>query len=171
MRTNAQVAIAVLAVLLTTALAVADPEPQTPTDPPTAAERQAAAALDVNQAEIAAGVMPDDGEPATPPVADRSGSPMIMEIRAALEQSQAEVAELAARVATAAPAAREALQQQISTLKQQLELDILAIQVRHARAAGNEALAQEIEAAIATIQSPPPPEPPAVPRPAPGVQP
>jgi hypothetical protein len=58
----------------------------------------------------------------------------------------------------------------MSQLKQQAELDILAIQARYARAAGKEDLAQQIEADIAAIISPPTPAGPTEVRPAPDTQ-
>ena len=165
---------ALLIVLIVSAAALAtagDPQPQSPTNPPATAERSAAPDLDINQAEIDAGVAPDavDGDKAQTGVATES--PMITEIRATLDASRLEIADLTAQ----APAHRSheadlALQTQVAQLKQQAELDILAIQVRYARGDGREELARQIEADIAAIISPPPPVAPTETRPAPNHQ-
>ena len=168
MRTTVN-ALLVILIVSAAALAVAgDPQPQAPTNPPANAERSAAPDLDINRAEINAGVAPDiiDGAKSLP--AEAPGSPMITEIRATLDASRLEIANLVAQ----APAHRSheadlALQTQIAQLKQQAELDILAIQVRFARADGQEDLAQQIEADIALIVSPPVPVAPTETRPAP----
>ncbi len=165
---------AVLIILVVSAAALAtagDPQPQSPTNPPANPERSAAPDLDINQAEIDAGMAPDagGGDKAQPGVATES--PMITEIRATLDASRLEIVDLTAQ----APAHRSdeadlALQTQIAQLKQQAELDILAIQVRYARADGREELASQIEADIAAIISPPPPVAPTETRPAPNHQ-
>ena len=151
---------ALLIILIVSAAALAtagDPQPQSPINPPTKADGAVAPDIDINQAEITAGVAPDaiDGAKAQP--GEGTESPMITEIRATLDASRLEIAGLTAE----APAHRSheadlALQTQITQLKQQAELDILAIQVRYARADGREELANQIEADIAAIISPPP---------------
>jgi hypothetical protein len=100
--------------------------------------------------------------------AERPLSPMMLEIQGALAEQQRQVAALDARFVEATDeAAALAIQRQIEQVKQDTELAILAIQARHARAAGDENLAQSIEAAIAAIQNPPPPPAPTVERPVP----
>ena len=149
----------------------ADPEPQKPTDPPARNEGQVTPDVDINRAEIDAGVAPDaiDGLKSLPE--QTQASPMITEIQAVLETNRLEIADLAAQgPAYPGHEADQALQKQIAQLKQQAELDILAIQARYARAAGNEDLAQQIDAAIAAIISPPAPAAPAEVRPAPDTQ-
>lgn len=162
----------VVLIVSVAALALAaDPQPKKPSEPPARTDGQATPDLDINQAEITAGVVPDatDGVKSQP---DQTAvSPMITEIFAIRDASRLEIADLTAQ-APAHPdhAAELALQQQISQLKQQTELDILAIQVRYARSAGQEDLALQIEADIAAIISPPQPAPPAEARPAPNTQ-
>jgi len=135
------------------ALALAgDPQPQKPTEPPARTDELATPNIDINQAEITAGVVPDAIDGAKSQPSEAAESPMITEIRATLDASRLEIADLTAQ----APAHRDhaaelALQQQVSQLKQQAELDILAIQVRYARADGHEDLALQIEADIAAI--------------------
>jgi hypothetical protein len=171
-RSPGRALVAILFVVLAPVLLAADPQPQSPSTPPSNPELAETPALDINQAEIDAGVTPD---PAAAP-ADKSGnasatSAMMMEIGAVLETGRAAIAELAARIDAASDTdARQALQFEAATLKQQMELDILAIQAEHARLAGNQALADRIEADMAFILSPPAPTPPATPRPAPADQ-
>ncbi|HOX25877.1 MAG TPA: hypothetical protein PLL30_10090 [Candidatus Krumholzibacteria bacterium] len=162
-------ALVALATAVSLALA-AEPEPQLPAAPPARENPSAAPDLDVNQAEIEAGVALDPLKAESGAVGADAASPMIAEIEAVLAASRAAVAELSARAATADPATAHALQEQIAGLKQQAELDILGIQVRHARAAGDVELAARIEADIAAILDPPAPTAPAEPRPAPAEQ-
>ena len=162
-----RLALVALMILIVGLAVAADPEPQAPAEPPTRGEQATVTpALDINRAEIEAGVVNDAVEAAK--AAGAELSPMMAEIQATMQASRAEVADLAAR-AVAAPDAetRQALQGQITQLKRQAELDVLAIQARHARTAGNEELASQIEAAIASIESPAAPTAPAEPRPAP----
>ncbi len=128
----------------------ADPEPQLPTTPPApAAEVNQDKALEAQDLKL----------------------PMMNEIQVVMDVSRGEISELALRAAnTTDHMANQAIQQEIATIKQQTELDILGIQVRYARSAGNVELAERIEASIAAIISPPAPAAPAVPRPAPGSQ-
>ncbi len=138
----------------------ADPEPQMPTTPP-------APAAEVNKAEV----FSDPNDAAKALEAQDLKLPMMNEIRVVMDVSRGEVSELALRAAnTTDSTANQAIQQEISAIKLQTELDILAIQVRYARSAGNVELAERIEASIAAIISPPAPTAPAVPRPAPGSQ-
>ena len=96
---------------------------------------------------------------------------MIAEIRAVLETSRLACADLAAQgPAYPGHEAEVALQREIFQLKQQAELDILAIQARYARADGKLELAQQIEASIEAIISPPAPAAPTEVRPAPETQ-
>ncbi len=95
-------------------------------------------------------------------------SPMVSEIELALTASKLEIAELVTQVANSSDfAAKQLMQEEISAIKQQTELDILGIQARYARTAGNEDLANQIDNAIETIISPPAPSAPAEERPAP----
>jgi hypothetical protein len=100
-----------------------------------------------------------------PVPAERPLSPLMVEIQAALAAQQVQVAALDARFAeTNDETTALAIQQEIEQVKQDTELAILAIQARHARARGDLELAQSIDAAIATIQNPPPPPAPTVER-------
>ncbi len=146
--------ILLILVLATVALAV-DPEPQLPKNSP---ESGINAPDDANSPLNPAKVQNELG----------NSSPMMNEIRTTMDISKGEIAELSATAAgTSDFAAKQTIQITISEIKKQTELDILAIQVSYARAAGNEELALEIEAAIAAINSPPTPTAPAEPRPAP----
>jgi len=162
----------ILLIISVAALTVAgDPQPQKNIDPPARTDAQTPPDLDINQAEIQAGVVPDLSDGLKSQSDAAAVSPMIAEIRATLEASRLAVADLAAQ----APLNRDhaadvALQKQVSQLKQQAELDILAIQLRYARADGKEELALKIEAGIEAIISPPAPERPAEARPAPNHQ-
>ncbi len=97
--------------------------------------------------------------------------PMMNEIQAVMDVSRGEIAELVANAAgTHDFTAKQAIQIAIGDLKKQTELDIMGIQARYARSSGNEELALQIDAAIASITSPPSPTAPAEARPAPGNQ-
>lgn len=149
-----------LVLLLVAGVAFAD---QPPTQP------QAATIPDLpeNAAELKA---IENGELTLPEgvPAERPLSPMMLEIQGALAEQQRQVAALDARFAeTTDETAVLAIQREIEQIKQDTELAILAIQARHARAAGDEDLAQSIDAAIAAIQNPPPPPAPTVERPVP----
>jgi hypothetical protein len=153
-------------VLLAVGVAFAnDQDPQPPTEP------QASTLPDIpeNAAELKA---IENGEVAlpesVPAAAERPLSPMMIEIRGVLAEQQRQVGTLDARFAeTTSETAAMAIQQEIEQIKQDAELEILAIQARHARAAGDEDLAQSLDAAIATIQNPPPPPAPTIERPVP----
>ena len=162
----------VLLLVSVAALAVAaDPEPQTPTNAPSSTERAVAPGLDINQAEIEAGVVTEPVDAAKAFDGSEAVSPMMTEITAAMDLNRVAVDELAARAAsTPDQAANVAIQHEIAVLKQQAELDVLGIQARYARTAGNEELANQLDAAIAAIISPPAPDAPTETRTAPGNQ-
>ena len=93
---------------------------------------------------------------------------MMVEIEAALAAGDAAVAALAERAAQAADeTSQQAIMAQIAGLKQATELTILGIQADHARRAGNDALAAQINADMNLITNPPAPVPPTTPRPVP----
>jgi len=168
MNAIARLALVILITLLASLAVAADPEPQAPANPPTNGEQQAVPNLDINQAELEAGVALDPVDPVELPGGELPASPMMLEIKSTLDANRTAVAELAARAAaTPAHDANLAIQREIAVLKQQAELDVLAIQVRYARADGNEELADQIEAAIAAIISPPAPTAPTEARPTP----
>jgi hypothetical protein len=161
-----------LAALFASAFAVSD-DPQRPSDPPAtpaaavgpdipenAAEREAAARGELQ-------LEPLTGAPARPV----PSSPMMIEIQARLEETNAAVADLAGQIAHAASEeiARD-LQLRIEQLKRDSELAVLDIQLRYAREAGQEELAAQIEETIDRIVNPPAPAAPAEPRPAPDNQ-
>jgi hypothetical protein len=161
-----------LAALFASAFAVSD-DPQRPSDPPAtptaavgpdipenAAEREAAARGEL-QLDQVTGV----------PVGTAPSSPMMIEIQALLEETNAAVADLAGQVANAASEeiARD-LQLRIEQLKRDSELAILDIQLRYAREAGQVELAAQIEETIARIVNPPAPTAPPEPRPVPDNQ-
>ena len=124
--------------------------------------------LDINKAELENGVILDRDAASKSLQTEPSLSPMMVEIKAALEANRNQVQELTTRAASAPDfRAQRALHQEAAQLKQQVELDILAIQARYAREGGNEELAQRIENAIEMILNPPTPEAPTETRPAP----
>ena len=84
------------------------------------------------------------------------GSTMMEEIRIVVELGRAQARELESRAAMATDEESIlAIQGDIEALAQETELEILSIQVNHARSAGREALAARIEQDIADIQNPP----------------
>ena len=171
MRLVIQSLLVILILSMATFALAADPEPQKPADPAARHDGQITPNVDINQAEIDAGVTPDAAADLKSMQGQTTASPMITEIRTVLETNRLQVADLAAQgVAHPGHEAEVALQMEISQLKQQAELDILAIQARYARAEGKDDLAQEIEAAIAAIISPPAPAAPTEVRPAPDTQ-
>jgi hypothetical protein len=149
-RTSAALAMALL-VILSTASSLADTPP---------VERPA---LEVNAAETAdptgsSGVAPEavyspEGISDGP---QRGLSPMMMEIQAVVELGRSQTLELESQAA-GAPDEESILdiQRQIEELAQETELELLRVQVRHARLAGREELASKIEQDIADIQNPP----------------
>jgi len=153
------------ALLLLLAFGAAFADDQPPTEPETSTMPD----IPENAAELKA---LENGEPAlpesVPAPAERPLSPMMIEIQGVLAEQQRQVGALDARFAeTTSEVAALAVQQEIEQIKQNAELEILAIQARHARVAGDEDLAQSLDAAIATIQNPPPPPAPTVERPVP----
>lgn len=171
MRLVIQSLLVILIMSMATFTLAADPEPQKPADPPARHDGQITPNVDINQAEIEAGVAPDAAADLKSMPGQTAASPMITEIRAVLETSRQQVADLAAQgAAHPGHEADVALQKEISQLKKQAELDILAIQARYARTEGKEDLAQQIDAAIAAIISPPAPAAPTEVRPAPDTQ-
>jgi hypothetical protein len=119
--------------------------------------------LKVNQAELEEnGGLSFDTNSAAPQL-----KPMTMEINAVLEQSRLQVATLQDRFDNEPNAeAAVAIVRQIEQLKINTELDILRVQVRYARTAGNVELAQQIEASLTQMTTPAPRREP-VDRPAP----
>lgn len=95
-------------------------------------------------------------------------SPAMQEIRAELAREQEALAELRARL-DRAPDARAALaiEHEIAAVKQGCEVEILRIQARHARLAGDEERARDIELAVEQILDPPRTGVPSVKRPVP----
>ncbi|PID78654.1 hypothetical protein CSA17_03190 [bacterium DOLJORAL78_65_58] len=145
----------------------ADPQVQNATK--VDSEQQASSpVLEINQAELEAGVTLDENGTDEALLPQPALSPMMIEIKTALETNHNQVRALAERAAQAPDyEARRALNQEASQLKQQLELDILAIQARYARQDGNEELALKIEDSIEKILNPPMPEAPTETRPEP----
>ena len=127
----------------------------TTSDQPSAAVAGQPAPIPENAAEIQAiarGELVLEPAPAAEMTAARPLSPEMLEIDAALAAERVQVQDLTARLEAATDdAAALALEREIETTKQSTELAILGIQARHARAAGREAQAQEIEAAISQM--------------------
>jgi len=156
----------VLLFMCGTAMA-ADPQVQNATEAKPG-QQAPSPVLEINRAELEAGVILDVNAADKSLQTEPTLSPMMIEIRTALESNRSQVQELSDRAAGAPDfEARRALNQEAAQLKQQVELDILAIQARYAREGGKEELAQRIEAAIEMIQNPPAPEAPTETRPAP----
>jgi hypothetical protein len=164
--------ILLLAALFASALAVND-DPQRPSDPPATPAAAVGPDIPENAAEREAAARGElQLEPVTgAPVLPAPSSPMMAEIQALLEETNAAVADLAGQVAAAASEeiARD-LQLRAEQLKRDTELAILNIQLRYAHEAGQAELAAQIEETIARITNPPAPTAPAEPRPAPGNQ-
>ena len=155
-----RVIIALLITLVALPVVAADPEPQSPTTAPTTPS--------VNQATDKAGMASEELDAGKSLDNLAPDSAMMLEIKATMDLRRSEISELAERAAGSPDSqANFAIQQEISILKQQTELDILAIQARYARSEGNEELALQIEAAIEAITSPPAPTAPVEERPAP----
>lgn len=135
----------------TTAAAVAATEPAAPLPN-----------LPENQAEIEAlanGQLVLESAPAvgTTPASPAPSSPEMLEIGRAVTAERARLAELEARLRdTADDSAALSLLREIEQVKQGTEVEILRIQAKHARLAGREAQAQEIEAVVTQIQAPAP---------------
>lgn len=124
-------------------------------DQPSAVAAGQPASIPENEAEIQAianGELALEPAPAAETAAARPLSPEMVEINAAMAAERAQVDDLAARLQAATDDAMAlALEREIETAKRSTELAILGIQARHARAAGREAQAQEIEAAISQM--------------------
>jgi len=147
-----------------------EPQAQTPVDPPVVSAAPAIPDIDVNQAELQAGMTSATTPDVTPVIPERALSPMMVEIEAALAAGDAAVAALTERAAQAADeTSRMAVMVQIAAQKQATELTILGIQADHARRAGNEALAVQINAEMNLITNPPAPVPPTTTRPVPAI--
>jgi hypothetical protein len=128
--------------------AAAEPTPPAGSEPASIPENAA------EMAEIAAGQLVLEPVPVAEAVPARALTPEMIEINAALAAERTRVDELTTRLkATTDEAAALTLVQEIETAKQGTELAILAIQARHARAAGREAQAQEIESAISRMSA------------------
>lgn len=96
----------------------------------------------------------------------RAASPMMVEIRAVLDEERAALRLLNERFRAAKDAdAAIALQREIARVKLDTEVAVLRVQVKHARAAGRADVAANLEAAIQKMLEPEAP-PPATPRPA-----
>jgi len=118
--------------------------------------------LKVNQAEMDA-----QGDRGLETKVEPQLRPMTMEINAVLEQSRLQVSTLQDRFDNEPNAeAAVVIVRQMEKVKINAELDILRVQVRYARTAGNEELAQKIEASLTKMTTPAPRREP-VDRPAP----
>lgn len=127
----------------------ADPSDQTETQ----VGRATVPELKVNQAEMEANGDQSLVNKATEPQL----KPMTVEINAVLEQSRLQVATLQDRFDNEPNAeAAVVIVRQIEQIKTNTELDILRVQVRYARTAGNEELAQKIEASLTQMTTPAP---------------
>ncbi len=109
-----------------------------------------------NQAEIEAAARGELVLEPVAPVGDAASlSPEMTAIRAALAAGRARVDELEARLAGASgDEAALAVMRALEQAKQDTEIEILRIQAEHARLAGREAQAQEIETAISQMLTP-----------------
>jgi hypothetical protein len=94
--------------------------------------------------------------PALRPARVAQPSPMMVEIRAVLDQERTSLKSLNERFRAAKDdATAQALQREIAQVKQDSEIAILRVQAKHARLAGHDAVAAYLEGAIRTILSPP----------------
>jgi hypothetical protein len=83
-------------------------------------------------------------------------TPMVAEILAAVEASQAEVAELASRArATLDETEALALAREVRRAKLAGRLEVLRIQLRYAQAEGRDDAAAQLQAAIGRMTAPP----------------
>jgi hypothetical protein len=88
----------------------------------------------------------------------RARSPLMVEIDALLAKQRAALLTLESELAVATDLAHSiALQRKIAEVKEQTEIDILDVQLTHARDKGNQALVQELERSIELLKSPPSP--------------
>lgn len=93
---------------------------------------------------------------AAPPPAPVVLSPLMQEITAAWKAHEVVVAALEREFAATADAtAALALQRQIESARDQVEIEILTIQARHARQSGRADVAAELEAAIGQLTAAP----------------
>ncbi len=93
-------------------------------------------------------------------------SPMMVEIRAVLDEERASLKVLHERFRAAKDAdAAIAIQREIARVKLDAEVSVLRVQAKHARAAGRADVAANLEAAIQQMLEPEAP-PPSAPRPA-----
>lgn len=109
-----------------------------------------------------------DEETAVPAPKPRlvKASPMMVEIRAVLDEERAALKTLNERFRAAKdPDAAIAIQREIARVKLDAEVAVMRVQAKHARAAGRADVATNIEAAIRMMLEPEAP-PPATPRPA-----
>lgn len=142
-----------LALLLATAgLALADDPAGAPASSPAAP---------------AASVEPEE----TPAATDGAAVPapawaLDAELQASRDEYRARLDELTARFrAAATPEEALAVQREIATLKVDAEIALLEVQAMRARAAGNAALAQELESAVAQVRAASAPAAPSAPAP------
>ena len=80
-----------------------------------------------------------------------AASPLVREIRAVLDETSARVQALGQQ-AKAYPARRLAIQREIQSVKLAAERRVLGIQLEHARRAGNDAGARELETALRRLE-------------------
>jgi hypothetical protein len=115
----------------------------------------AAIAADTSTAPVAVSV--PEAVPAATGLNRAALSPMMQEILEAWDAHAAAIAVLEQRIeATTDATDAIALQQEIESLRRQVEIQILGIQAHHARLAGRLEQAAEIEAAIEAMTAPPP---------------
>ena len=90
-------------------------------------------------------------------------SPLMRDIRAALLSEQEQLSTLNERLSQATNAdAALALQREIEAVKQSAEIQVLEIQLSHARIAGNAELTKQLEIGLRALRNPPRFEQPAV---------
>lgn len=131
-------AVAVIGLLISAGASLADTPSATTPKPSATAPAEPAAAL------------PDTAS------LRRATSPMMLEVRAALDREREQVETLSARL-KAKPGAREALalQREIERVKLDTEATLLRIQAGAARRAGHAALAERLEIAARDLLAPP----------------
>jgi len=150
--------------------AAADPEVAPPLREGETPAVAPAPQVDVNQAELKTlenGELPEGEvviytrDEALAASAEQPVSPMMAEIRASLDIERTQHTELETRFqATTDERAALEIQREIEALARDTELQILQIQIDHARLAGREDIAQTIEAAVTEMTTPrPAPQP------------
>jgi len=108
-----------------------------------------------NQTDAAAGPQSSADQPPTVPLSPEI-TPMMAEIEALLKAEAEALADLNASFQQARDETEAlAVQEEISRIKVETELNILRVQIRHARAAGHEDVAVKLEAAIEKMTNPP----------------